>query len=51
MFLFGGVWPLTKVAFQHATPLWFGFARAALASLSAMLFMAAMEAAAGATAA
>lgn len=42
VFLFGGVWPLTKVAFQHATPLWFGFARAALASLSAMLFMAAM---------
>lgn len=38
--LFGGVWPLTKVAFLHATPLWFGFARAALASLAAMVVLA-----------
>ena len=40
--LFGGVWPVTKVAFQHATPLWFGFARAALASLAAMAVLAAL---------
>ncbi|MDB5379082.1 MAG: hypothetical protein JWR00_3528, partial [Rubritepida sp.] len=25
---FGGIWPLTKHAYQFATPLWFGFARA-----------------------
>jgi len=33
--LFGGVWPLTKYALQDATPLWFGFSRAALAAVSA----------------
>ena len=37
--MFGGVWPLTKVAFQHATPLWFGFSRAALAAASSMLLL------------
>lgn len=40
--LFGGVWPVTKYAFAHATPLWFGFTRAALAALSAALMLAAM---------
>lgn len=42
MVLFGGVWPLTKHAFQHATPLWFGFTRAALAGISAAALLAAM---------
>jgi O-acetylserine/cysteine efflux transporter len=37
--LFGGVWPVTKVAFQHATPLWFGFSRAGLAMLSAVALL------------
>ena len=40
--LFGGVWPVTKHAFAHATPLWFGFARAALAAVAAMALMAAL---------
>lgn len=40
--LFGGVWPVTKHAFAHATPLWFGFARAGLAAIAAMALMAAM---------
>jgi len=40
--LFGGVWPFTKAAFAHATPLWFAFSRAALASLAAMVLMAAL---------
>ncbi|WP_424813634.1 DMT family transporter [Roseococcus sp. YIM B11640] len=40
--LFGGVWPLTKHAFQDATPLWFGFSRAALASVSAGAMLALM---------
>ena len=35
VFLFGGVWPVTKDALSDATPLWFGFWRAALAILSA----------------
>jgi drug/metabolite transporter (DMT)-like permease len=42
VFLFGGVWPFTKYAFAHATPLWFGFTRAALAALSAAVMMAAL---------
>jgi drug/metabolite transporter (DMT)-like permease len=42
VFLFGGVWPVTKYAFAHATPLWFGFTRAALAALSAAVMLAAM---------
>ena len=40
--LFGGVWPLTKHAFAHATPLWFGFTRAALATVAAAVLMAAL---------
>jgi O-acetylserine/cysteine efflux transporter len=40
--LFGGVWPVTKHAYAHATPLWFGFSRAALAALSAALLLAAL---------
>ncbi|MDB5415562.1 MAG: rane protein [Rubritepida sp.] len=40
--LFGGVWPLTKYGFQYATPLWFGFSRAALAAVSAAALMVAM---------
>jgi len=40
VFLFGGVWPVTKYAFAHATPLWFGFSRAALAAISATVLMA-----------
>jgi drug/metabolite transporter (DMT)-like permease len=31
---FGGIWPLTKQAYQFATPLWFGFARAGLAAVA-----------------
>lgn len=42
VFLFGGVWPVTKYALAHATPLWFGFTRAALAALSAAVMLAAM---------
>ncbi len=42
VFLFGGVWPVTKYAFAHATPLWFGFSRAALAAVSATVLMAAL---------
>ena len=40
--LFGGVWPVTKAAYADATPLWFGFTRAALAAVSAALLLAAM---------
>lgn len=42
VFLFGGVWPVTKVALAHATPLWFGFTRAALAALSAAILLGVM---------
>lgn len=38
---FGGIWPLTKQAYQFATPLWFGFARAALAAVATTAAMAA----------
>lgn len=38
--LFGGVWPITKHAYAHATPLWFGFSRAALAALSGAILLA-----------
>jgi drug/metabolite transporter (DMT)-like permease len=37
--LFGGVWPLTKHALADATPLWFGFSRAALAALSCTVLL------------
>lgn len=39
---FGGIWPLTKHAYQFATPLWFGFARAGLAAVATGLAMAAL---------
>ena len=35
--LFGGVWPVTKHALMHATPLWFATSRAGLAVISATL--------------
>jgi drug/metabolite transporter (DMT)-like permease len=31
--LFGGIWPVTKHAFAHATPLWFALNRAGLAAV------------------
>ncbi|WP_328805788.1 DMT family transporter [Sabulicella rubraurantiaca] len=40
--LFGGVWPVTKDALRDATPLWFGFSRAALAAVATALLMAGM---------
>ncbi len=33
--LFGGVWPISKHALAHATPLWFATSRAGLAAVSA----------------
>jgi O-acetylserine/cysteine efflux transporter len=39
---FGGIWPLTKHAYQFATPLWFGFARAGLAAVATGAAMAAL---------
>lgn len=35
--LFGGVWPVTKHALAHATPLWFATSRAGLAVVSVTL--------------
>ncbi|MFL1461084.1 DMT family transporter [Roseococcus sp. DSY-14] len=40
--LFGGVWPVTKHALAEASPLWFGFGRAALAALSAAAVLGAL---------
>ena len=40
--LFGGVWPVTKHAFAHATPLWFALNRAGLAALASALLLAAL---------
>ncbi|HYZ33056.1 MAG TPA: DMT family transporter [Crenalkalicoccus sp.] len=41
--LFGGIWPVTRDAFQHgATPLWFALARAGLAALVATLLLGAL---------
>ena len=40
--LFGGAWPITKVAMADSTPLWFAFSRAALAALSAGVALAMM---------
>ena len=37
--LFGGVWPISKHALAHATPLWFASSRAGLAALSATLLL------------
>ncbi len=42
VFLFGGVWPVTKHALAQATPLWFGLGRAALAALAATAVLAAL---------
>jgi O-acetylserine/cysteine efflux transporter len=38
--LFGGIWPITKDAMRHATPLWFALNRAALAALVTALLLA-----------
>jgi drug/metabolite transporter (DMT)-like permease len=38
--LFGGAWPITKAALADASPLWFGFSRAALAALAGGVAMA-----------
>ncbi|WP_235907875.1 DMT family transporter [Siccirubricoccus phaeus] len=38
--LFGGIWPVTKSALAHASPLWFAFNRAAMAALVAGLLLA-----------
>ena len=38
--LFGGAWPITKDALEHATPLWFGTSRAVLAALVATALLA-----------
>ncbi len=40
--LFGGAWPITKDALADATPLWFGFSRAALAALAVGAVLAVM---------
>ena len=37
--LFGGVWPLTKDALDHATPLWFAASRAGLAAVAAAILL------------
>ncbi len=42
VFLFGGIWPVTKHAFSHATPLWFALNRAGLAALVSALLLAAL---------
>lgn len=33
--LFGGAWPITKAALDHATPMWFAAGRAGLAAMAA----------------
>lgn len=38
--LFGTVWPISKHALQHATPLWFALNRAGMAAVSAALLLA-----------
>ena len=40
--LFGGIWPVTKHAFAHATPLWFALNRAGLAAVASALLLAAL---------
>ena len=37
--LFGGAWPITKAALADASPMWFGFGRAGLATLIAALLL------------
>lgn len=39
--LFGGLWPVTKHAFAHATPLWFALNRAGMAAAVSGLLLAA----------
>ncbi len=39
IFLFGGAWPITKAALSDACPMWFGFGRAALATIAASLLL------------
>ncbi|WP_052214725.1 DMT family transporter [Belnapia sp. F-4-1] len=41
--LFGGVWPVTKDALAHATPLWFAFNRCAMAAAVTLLLLAGMR--------
>jgi O-acetylserine/cysteine efflux transporter len=41
--LFGGIWPVTKAALAHATPLWFAFNRAAMAAAVVTLLLAALR--------
>jgi O-acetylserine/cysteine efflux transporter len=43
VFLFGGIWPVTKHAFAHATPLWFALNRAGLAALVSILLLAGLR--------
>ncbi|MCB4821737.1 DMT family transporter [Roseicella aerolata] len=40
--LFGGVWPVTKAALVHATPLWFALNRAGMAAVATALLLAAL---------
>lgn len=40
--LFGGIWPVTKHALAHATPLWFALNRAGLAAVVSAMLIAAM---------
>nr|WP_245215652.1 DMT family transporter [Pararoseomonas baculiformis] len=41
--LFGGVWPITKDALQHATPAWFAVSRAGLAAITTALALMALR--------
>ncbi len=41
--LFGGVWPVTKDALAHATPLWFAFSRCAMAGAITLLLLAGLR--------
>lgn len=40
--LFGGIWPVTKAALAHATPLWFALNRAGMAAFATGLLLAAL---------
>jgi len=40
--LFGGIWPITKVALAEATPLWFAVSRAGLAMVVSAVLLAAL---------
>lgn len=42
MLLFGGIWPITKAALAHATPLWFALNRAAMAGAVAAVLVGAL---------